>query len=75
MKLDTDVPQPVLLIDEPDFRLVRVVIGSNVEHVLETRDGLDAMGGERWRRFEINGSTMKALFKYLVRIADKELTA
>lgn len=66
-----DVPRPTLLIDEPDFRLVRVEIGDSVEHVLEVRDGQDALGTERWRKFEVNGTAMRALFKYLVRIADK----
>jgi hypothetical protein len=63
----------IKLIDEPDFRLVRVEIDGYVDHVLETRDGCDAMGAERWRKFEINGTTMKALFRFLVRTADKEL--
>lgn len=64
--------RPTLLIDEPDFRLVRVEFGDHVEHVLEVRDGCDAMGGERWRKMEINGTAMKALFRYLIRIAEKE---
>lgn len=67
----TDI-QPTLLIDQPDFRLVRVDIGGHHEHVLEVRDGCDAMGVERWRRFEVNGTAMKALFKYLIRIAEEQ---
>jgi hypothetical protein len=51
---------------------VRVEIGNHVEHILETRDGEDALGAERWRKFEINGTTMKALFRYLIRIAEKD---
>ncbi len=67
-----DAPDVTLLIEEPDFRLARVLIGDHVEHVLEVRDGCDVLGVERWRKFEVNGTTMKALFRYLVRIADKE---
>jgi hypothetical protein len=48
---------PRKLIDEPDFRVVETVIGDEIVHVLETRDGVDAMELERWRRF------------YLVRVA------
>lgn len=69
--MQSDVPVPVLLIDEKDFRLVRVEIGDGAEYVLETRDGCDAMGAERWRKFEVSGSTMKALFKFLIRISEK----
>lgn len=69
---NADVPVPTLLISEPDFRLVRVEIAGSVEHVLETRDGCDAMGAERWRKFEVNGTAMRALYKYLIRIAEKE---
>ena len=67
-----DNPIPTLLIDQPDFRLVRVDIGDHREHVLEVRDGCDAMGAERWRKFEISGTAMKALFRYLVRISEQE---
>jgi hypothetical protein len=61
------------LIDESDFRLVKLEIADgSVEHVLEVRDGQDAMGTERWRKFEVNGTAMRSLFKYLVRVADKD---
>ena len=68
----TDIPIPTLLINEPDFRLVRVEHGGELlEHVLEVRDGCDAMGAEKWRKVEINGAAMKALFVCLVRIAEQ----
>jgi len=70
--MTADAPVPTLLINEPDFRLVRVEISDHVEYVLETRDGCDAMGGERWRKFEINGTMMKALYRFLIRIAERE---
>lgn len=66
-----DLPRPSLVIAEPDFRLVRVEIGNHVEHVLEVRDAPDAMGGERWRKAEINGTAMKAMFSYVIRLAYK----
>lgn len=69
---DAPSPVPTLLINQPDFRLVRVEIGTVTEHVLEVRDGCDALGVERWRRFEVNGTALKSLFRYLVRIAEKE---
>ena len=68
-----DFPErPTLLINEPDFRLVRVSIGEDVEHVLEVRDGKDAMGNERWRKFELANQHLRNLFGYLVRIASKQ---
>lgn len=71
--MDTPVVTPTLLVDEPDFRLVRHDFDDgHTDHVLEVRDGCDAMGTERWRKVEINGTAMKALFRFLVRIADKE---
>jgi hypothetical protein len=61
------------VISEPDFRLVRLVIdGGEYEYVLEVRDGCDAMGTERWRKFEVNGTALRSLFKFLIRIAEKE---
>lgn len=60
---------PVLLISEPDFRLVEVTIGEDVEHVLEVKDGRDAMGVERWRKFETSSTHLRQIFGYLVRIA------
>lgn len=61
---------PMLIIDEPDFRLVRVFIGDHIEHVLEVKEGVDAMGAERWRRFETRGSkNLEAMFVYFTRLA------
>lgn len=72
---DDPILERVLLISEPDFRLVRLDLADGFsEHVLETRDGCDAMGAERWRKFEVSGTTMKALFRYLIRIAERETT-
>lgn len=69
---DDPVVDRVLLIHEPDFRLVRVDLGDgSSEHILEVRDGIDAMGAERWRKFEANGTALRAMFKFLIRIAEK----
>ena len=68
---DDPILDRVLLISEPDFRLVRIELSDGLEHVLEVRDGCDAMGTERWRKFEINGTALRALFKYLIRIAEE----
>ena len=32
---------------------MEVEIGEGVEHTLEVRDGVDAMGVERWRKMEM----------------------
>ncbi len=61
---------PRLVIDEPDFRLVEDVLGSNIVHTLEVRDGVDAMGVEKWRTFKTDISKdLRAILGYLVRIA------
>ena len=71
MAVDDPILERVLLIDEADFRLIRhEMADGNVDHLLEVRDGKDGMGTERWRKFEVNGTHMKALFKYLIRIAE-----
>jgi hypothetical protein len=73
------VADPILerkaVISEPDFRLVRLVLdGGEWEYVLEVRDGCDALGTERWRKFELNGTALRSLFKFLIRVAEaKEL--
>lgn len=73
MPNDDPILARTLLIDEADFRLVKLeIVDGSVEHILEVRDGKDAMGAERWRKFEMNGTALKSLFKYMVRIADKE---
>jgi hypothetical protein len=69
------VADPILertaVISEPDFRLVRLVLeGGEWEYVLEVRDGMDAMGVEKWRKFELNGTALRSLFKFLIRIAE-----
>lgn len=71
---DDPVLDRVLLISEPDFRVIRLEMGDgSVEHLLETRDGVDGMGIERWRRFELGSSTtLRSLYKYLVRIVEKK---
>ena len=70
---DDPILDRVLLIGEPDFRVVRIDLADgNNEYLLETRDGLDGMGVERWRKFELGSSTtLRNLFKYLVRIVEK----
>jgi hypothetical protein len=67
-----DLPEARLLIDEKDFRVVEVRIGDVTEYVLETRDGRDAMGAERWIKFNHDSAKLRAIFGYLVRIAVKQ---
>ena len=62
---------PRLLVEEPDFRLVEVCRAGNVFHVLEVRDGIDAMGAERWREFKVENPHLRQIFGYLVRIVTK----
>lgn len=69
---DVPILDRALLISEPDFRLVRHDLADGPsEYLLEVRDGIDGMGVERWRRFEVNGTALRALFKFLIRIAEK----
>jgi len=60
---------PRKLVDEPDFRIVEDVIGENVIHTLEVRDGVDAMGVEKWRQFRTDNKDLRAIFGYLIRLA------
>lgn len=60
---------PRKIIDEPDFRMVEVEIGGGIERVLEVRDGVDAMGVEKWRTFKTDSKDLKAMFGYMTRIA------
>ena len=70
---DDPILERVLLVNEPDFRLVRHELADgHVGHVLEVKDTPDAMGTERWRNVAINGMAMQTLFRYLVRLAEKE---
>ena len=60
---------PRKIVDEPDFRIVENVIGENVVHVLEVRDGVDAMGVEKWRTFRTDSKELRAMFSFMVRLA------
>lgn len=60
---------PRLLIDEPDFRIVEDILGENVVHTLEVRDGRDAMGVEKWRQFKTDNKDLRAIFGFLIRLA------
>lgn len=60
---------PRKLIDEPDFRIVEAIIGENVVHTLEVRDGVDAMGVEKWRTFRTDSKDLRAIFGFLTRLA------
>lgn len=60
---------PKKLIDEQDFRIVEDVVGENVIHTLEVREGRDAMGVEKWRTFKTDSRDLKAIFSYMVRVA------
>jgi hypothetical protein len=35
---------------------------------------MDAMGVEKWRKFELNGTALRSLFKFLIRIAEAKET-
>lgn len=59
---------PRKLLDEPDMRIVEDIVGEQVVHVLEVRDGVDAMGAERWRTFQLGSKDLRQLFGYLVRV-------
>lgn len=60
---------PRKIIDEPDFRMVETEVGGGVETVLEVRDGVDAMGVEKWRTFKTDSKDLRAMFSYMKRIA------
>lgn len=61
-----------IVIDEKDFRLVRIEVGeTGVRYVLEVTDGQDALGVQRWREFRTDSSHLRALFGYLIRVATK----
>jgi hypothetical protein len=60
---------PRLVILEPDFRLVEAEIGGDLHWTLEVRDGVDAMGVEKWRTFKTDSKDLRAIFGYLTRLA------
>jgi hypothetical protein len=59
-------------LEEGDFRIVETDEHGSTIHVLEVRDGCDALGVERWRTFKMNNATERALFGYILRILKKE---
>ncbi len=66
-----DLPVGQLIVDRGHWRIVEVQQGGCVVNtVLEVRDGLDAMGAEKWRLFIINSKTLQELFQYTVELAN-----
>ena len=65
---------PRCVLEQPDFRIVETDVTGDVQHVLEVRDGCDALGVERWRQFILNNKTERALFSYLLRVTLRQET-
>lgn len=57
------MPEARVIATDGKFRIVRIEDGDRVEHVLEKRDGEDAMGLERWK--DCNVGTGDSLSKQL----------
>ncbi len=62
---------PRIVVERPTFRIVAVEDQGQVGYVLETPDGCDALGVERWRDFKLNSGALRELFGYLCQVITK----
>lgn len=62
---------PVLIVNEKDFRIVRIGSGDGLRYVLEVPEEPDALGCERWRPFALDNKHLRAMFGFMVKLATK----
>ena len=63
---------PRILVQDDKFRIVRVEDGDRITYVVETPDGCDALGCERWRELKMDNKHWTAFRDYIIRVAVKE---
>ena len=63
---------PVIVVQDECFRIVRLTDGERVTYVVETPDGADALGNERWRELRMDNKHWVAFRNYIIRTAIKE---
>jgi hypothetical protein len=63
---------PIILVADDKFRIVRLEDGDRVTYVVETPDGCDALGCERWRELRMDNKHWIAFRDYMIRAALKE---
>lgn len=66
-----DIKGPVLIVNEKDFRIVRLGYGDGIRYVLEVLDEPDALGCERWRPFNMDSKHLRQMLGFMVKMATK----
>jgi hypothetical protein len=66
------VSDPVVIVSDPKFRIVRLEEGDRITYVTETPDGCDAMGAERWRELRMDNKHWVAFRDWIIRACLKE---
>ncbi len=57
-----------IVVQDAEFRIVRIEDGNHVSHVVEVPDTPDALGVERWRSLEMKNIKPFAMFlSYILR--------
>jgi hypothetical protein len=64
---------PIVIVSDPKFRIVRLEDGDRITYVTESPDGYDAMGVERWRELRMDNKHWTAFRDVIIRqTLDKE---
>jgi hypothetical protein len=65
---------PTIIVQDDRFRIVKLTEGDRVTYTIETPDGCDALGVERWREYKLDNKsqTMLAFRDWIIRSAAKE---
>jgi phage gp45-like len=63
---------PIIIVEDPKVRIVRLTEGDKVIYVTETPDGCDAMGVERWRELKMDNKHWAAFRDFIIRGSLKE---
>lgn len=62
---------PTLIVNERDFRIVRIGSGDGIRYLLEVLDEPDALGCERWRPFNMDSKHLRQMLGFMVKLATK----
>jgi hypothetical protein len=63
---------PQIVVADDKFRIVRLTDGDRVTYTVETPDGCDALGVERWRELKMDNPHWRAFRDFIIRQCVKE---
>jgi hypothetical protein len=63
---------PTIIVQDDRFRIVKLTEGDRVTYTVETPDGADCLGVERWRELRMDNKHWQAMRDFIIRQVVKE---